>query len=346
MNEKQFRFILIIITITISILLTGCNVFDNGKSSDDGKDYILSGYYWMAGDDTPITDTGSERASINPLNFNETKVFSALISLGQNGSFVTNYPERGMKTFYTVTATTNNSDPVYKISARTEYPNKEDIFDYYLEEYYLKDSDANGNWTTADEVVEWNGSAWVVDSTARETMELHYQDGSVRKEWIVTDGNVEKYAHFDINGSMSMPDETWSPTLNGTMNWSSKVYYYQKIEEWVDYWYRDSKEVFGVRYYTESDEGSGKYYKTSYSLERIVSTETTFDESVSNYLSLLFDQIFGTSYTQGNETETLSETVIRDEITTNNKKTTKVNSKVVPTFGETFKIEQYSEYDL
>ncbi len=352
MNVKGIKYTLIIIIITTVLMATGCNVLDNGSEEADA-DYVLSGYYWMAGDEEGVDETSSGRAAINPLSFTTATNFSQLITEEEYAVFIPNYPEKGLKSYYTVrleesgvSVSGYTGNDIYKISVKSEFPKKEDIFDYYLEEYYVLDAGDDDEWTVDDPIVANNSGTWESDSKAREKMELHYQDGSIRYEWIVSDGNDEKYAHFDIDGDMDMPDDTWSPALDNTMEWSSKVYYYQKIEEWVDYWYKESKEVFGVRYYTESKDASDKYFKTSYSLERIVTTETTFDQSGENFLSLLFDQIFGTSYTQGSETETLSETVIRDQITANNKKTTKVNSYIVPTFGDAFNIELYSEYDL
>ncbi len=368
MTNKSIITLLTIILITI-FSITSCS-FDSSDSNAD-QDYILSGYYWMAGDDVTLSE-GNDRAAINTYTLTKELTtdeelanysFTKLIGKGEYGNKVNNYPEQGQRTYYTVTLyeqdvvnpmTYTGTFNVYKISAKTDYPKKEEIFDYYLEEYYILDVDRNegdtptggdGFWTYADPITTKENGAWVYNSKARETMELHYQDGSVRYEWITSDYNDgTQYDHFPIDGDMTIQD---APAATATgMNWSSEVRYHQKIEEWIDYWYRETKEIYGVRYYTESLEDNGKTNRTSLAYERIVSQETEFNQSSSNALLMILDRIFGTNLAVSTTAETLAETVIRYEIQPNNRKTVRTVTKVVPTFGDSFNIEKETIYTI
>ena len=279
--KKRYIY-LITITVLAVFLLNSCS---SDVTDTEGADYLLASYYMMAGEETPLTDSGADRATV-PVHTltadSDTALpFATLITNGANDNKVNNYPEQGQKTYYTVTL---EEAGIYLISARTEYPKKEDILDYTLEEYYVRDNAPAGYWTTADTIVEKVNGTWVDNSKARKSMEVHFQDGSLRKEWIVsekTDGASYQYAHFDINGDMAIPDETdWAPAVATDMSWSSEVHYYQKINNWVSYWYKENKEVFGVRYYTESPDtvDPTKYKKTSLAYERIINRETVSND--------------------------------------------------------------------
>jgi hypothetical protein len=332
---------------TAGLILAGCN--SGSDESDTGTDYLLAGYYMMAGEETALADEGSSRASA-PTWWDDynTYEYQDVIDLGSDGLKVNNYPEQGQKTYITVTAEDTDADdgPVYKVSSRTEYPNKSDLFDYYLEVYYLQDTTTDGSnlWSNGT-VVEKDGDAWVSNPLARETMELVFQDGSVRKEWINYDTNdpyAGYYAQFPLDGDMVIPsDADWvpsSPSASGEVSFSSKVYYYQKIISPIGWFLNENKEIFGVRYYTEKDEGNDKYTKSSLAYEHTLSRSVPTwadDDWYSDFLDWIFS---------GGEDETLSETVIRYAIGTNGKKTVKSSTRVVPTFGQAFTIDNEMNY--
>ncbi|MDA3958511.1 hypothetical protein, partial [Oceanispirochaeta sp.] len=130
------------------------------------------------------------------------------------------------------------------------------------------------------------------------------------------------------------------PAAAGDIAWSSKVYYYQKINNWISWFYKENKEIFGVRYYTESLDtaGNGKPKRSSLAYEHTLSRTVpawSDDSWFSDYLDWIFTD---------NDEENLSETVIRYEIGTNGQKTVKSSTKVVPTFGETFTIDNQMDY--
>ncbi|QEN07049.1 hypothetical protein EXM22_03260 [Oceanispirochaeta crateris] len=339
--KKMSTFLLMI----AGLILSGCN-----SGSDEavvGTDYLLAGYYMMAGEETALADEGSSRASA-PTWWDKYDgyTYDQVIALGSDGIKVNNYPEQGQKTYITVT----DADPdltenkVYKVSSRTEYPNKSDLIDYYLEVYYLQDIWLSGLWKDGS-VVEEDGDAWVTNPLARETMEVVFQDGSVRKEWIAYDTNdpyAGYYAQFPLDGDMVIPsDPDWvptSPSASGEVSFSSKVYYYQKIISPIGWFLNENKEIFGVRYYTEKDEGNDKYTKSSLAYEHTLSRSVPTwadDDWYSDFLDWIFS---------GGEDETLSETVIRYAIGKNGKKTVKSSTNVVPSFGQAFTIDNEMNY--
>ncbi len=334
------------ISIAAILVLAGCDGNSNGSWLDgksvDGADYVLAGYYMMAGEEEALSDTdsGTSRATASTdvtrySDYNE-KTFTDLA--GTTMRFV-NYPEQGQKTYTTVTAT---GDPdIFKFSSRTEYPNREDVIDYYLEEYYLKDATGTGSgtdyWYEEGVVVDDAGDE---DATFRETMEVHFQDGSVRYEWI-TDTSTTMgtyYSPFDYDGDMSIPsDEDWAPDTTDTgMAWSSKVHYYQNVQADIGWFTVENKEIFGVRYYTEDDDGDS----SCVAYEHMISSESISTGIVA--LDSLAEWIFG-----GGDSgdATLAETVIRYELTgSNNRKTTRSQTEIVDSFGNTLTIDMENEY--
>ena len=347
--------------ILLAMAFTGCDLSDSGSDQGD-TDYILSGYYWLAGDEDGVVESDSGRASVNIgdlTNFDPDSTdypFDTLIAKGVDGNKVTNYPIKGQFSYFTVTEEELGISPnpagyigtlnVYKIAVNTEFQKKEDIFDHYQEEYYILDvdkasattADSDGNWTMADLIVTKESGSWVIDSKAREVMELHYQDDSARYEWIVSELSDEEYAHFEEDVITTIPDSSWTATAGAGMSWSSKVYFYQKVNNWVDFWYEENKEVYGIRYYTETADGRS----TSISFERFVTKDSLSDISTLTD-SDVEDMVFGDLPAGA---ETLSESVTWYEISTNNKKTTKTYATVNPTFKKSFNIEMISEYDL
>ena len=185
MTEKM-KYLLI--TAAVVLMLAGCRFDDNPTGEDvEGAGYVLAGYYMMAGDEEALSEgTSRATASTDTDRYSDyfEKTFSELVTLTASSpmTFV-NYPEQGQKTYTTVTVT-GDAD-IFKFSSRTEYPNHDDTIDYYQEVYYLKDATGTGTgtdyWYEEGVVVDDSGNE---DSTYRETMEVHFKDGSVRYEWI------------------------------------------------------------------------------------------------------------------------------------------------------------------
>ncbi|MDC7240139.1 MAG: hypothetical protein PQJ50_07255 [Spirochaetales bacterium] len=334
---------------TILILLALSALIFAGCSSDvedtSGEDYLLAGYYMIAGGETELVDDSKATAPVHQTNYNSTS-FANWISAGTTK--IVNYPERQQKTYITVSET--SVDDVYFISSRTEYPNKEDIIDYYLEEYYVKNVDTDGTdgiWNNADPVVDPDGNS---DPKYRETMEVHFQDGSVRQEWIADiPAAGDRYKAFPIDGDMSIPDdESDIVTLVDSDEeswWSSKVYYYQNIKSRISYFSYENKETFGVRYYTQIPETyadlDSKYESSTLILEQTLSrTSTIWDSS---YWADLLNYIFGVDSSDGVE---LAETVIRERIGTNGKKEAVVHSEINTKYDMTLTIDKSISYDL
>jgi hypothetical protein len=347
----------ILISLSALLLFTGCST---DAEDTAGTDYLLAGYYMIAGEAVALPDdaAGASRASV-PVHQTEwsTRTFQQWIDASPTK--INNYPERGQKTYVTVSE--SGTANIYFVSSRTEYPKKEDLFDYYLEEYFVEDTNvaddaADGNWTVADVTVKDDKTTR--DSKARIIMEVHFQDGSIRKEWIYDDSTgaasqSDYYAHFDIDGDLTIPTDTsWVPpaaTTGDGMEWSSKVYYYQKIESYISWFYKENKETFGVRYYTFSDDvaDDNKYHSSTLTFENTL-TRKVSSWGDSDWGGIL-DWVFGgsSSSTSGSSSgDTLAETVVREQITENNKKTVNSQTRVVPSFGDEFTIDKSIEYDL
>ena len=262
-----------LISIAAILVLAGC---DSGGSynalNEEGAGYVLAGYYMMAGEEESVTSSGSSRATA-PTWWDDYKTlkFSDVVAMGEDGLAISDYPEQGQITYITMTEA-DTVNKVYKVSSRTEYPSHDEVIDYYLEEYFLKNTgDDSSNWYDNGLMVSYDddSSDWTENHLSRETMEVHFQDGSVREEWIAAVdsdfvGGTVEYAHFDIDGDMAVPtDDSWEPTAAVGMDWSSKVHYYQSVTAKIGWFSYENKEIFGVRYYTEGGgEKSSLAYET------------------------------------------------------------------------------------
>ena len=335
---------LIFITLSALLLFAGCST---DVEDTVGTDYLLAGYYMIAGDAIALTDdaAGTSRATA-PVHQAAWETMSFAQWIADSPVKINNYPERGQKTYVTVKET--GTADVYSVSSRTEYPKKEDLFDHYLEEYFVKNEADLNLWDNDDPIVNADGST---DFYNRETMEVVFKDGSIRTEWIAdlpafAGGSVD-YAPFPLDGDLIIPAEGWTPPVAETsdnIEYGSKVYYYQKIESHISWYYKENKETFGVRYYTEAKNPDN---------DKISSSTLTFENTLSRKVSSwgdsdwgeILDWIFGGS-SGGTSGETLAETVIREQITENGTKSVKSQTRVVPTFGDAFTIDKAIEYNL
>ncbi|MDA3955446.1 hypothetical protein, partial [Oceanispirochaeta sp.] len=204
--------IIVLISMAIALLFMGC---DTSVESTEGTDYLLAGYYMMAGEETAIVEEGVSRTTA-PAWWDKYSdyTYANVIAMGTDGLKVQNYPEQGQVTYITVT-TADATEEVYKVSSRTEYPQKDDLIDYYQEVYYLWDKYSSDLWKDGA-IVEKINNVWIENSKARETMEVVFKDGSIRKEWIAYDTNaldptITKagyYAQFSLDGDMVIPSDT------------------------------------------------------------------------------------------------------------------------------------------
>jgi len=327
-----------LIVLTAGLLVSGCS---QDMQSTEGADYLLAGYYMLAGDETALEE-GAVRATAplhNAALYPTPMTYADLVAGGEDFIKFVNYPEQGQKSFVTVTST---DDPtVFLIKLRTEYPRQEDTIDYYLEEYYMKDS-GDTIWNKDDNIVAPNGT---LDSKYRKSMEVVFKDGSIRKEWIAD--VASRYAAFDISGDLTFPDAGWTgPALDATAGYSSAVHYYQKINNWISWFYKENKELFGVRYYTETGDPLNPD-RFSLAYEHLISQDTPLTEGNSATIPDMADWIFNKGAAGGaSGVETLAKTVIRYQITAagNKKKTVVSATEVFPTFGDSFTLNNEIAY--
>lgn len=230
---------------------------------------------------------------------------------------ISDYPEQGLTTNYTVTVEDAGLN-IYRIVSTTVYPVSNTLVDTYIEEYLVEDMADIGVWDFNDPVVD---AVYTADPLAREKMELHFDDGTVRYEQIVmlTWGS-DGFAAFDINSSLSYPDFAF-PSTDANAEFSSIVVYRQDISESHSYWFWEgtvSGALLGVRFYTEHFVDGGAYYKGTMAVyERAVQTYVSSGGDFTDQLTDIF---------VGSEHTTLAESVLRKEVLFD-----VVNGSMVPT---------------
>ena len=329
--NKLHNIFLILFSLTI-LIYTGCS---SDTSDNSGEDYLLAGYYMIAGDEIPLADDSRATAPVHQADYS-TMTFDQWIAAP--AFQITNYPERHQKTYITVTATAVAD--VYFVSSRTEYPNKGEIIDYYLEEYYVKD-EGDGIWNNADSIID---SSENVDPYFRTTMEVHFKDGSIRKEWIddifpgVGYVGTADYQYFPIDGDMTIPADDSFLTSDSSV-WSSKVYYYQKVVSPIGYFDIGNIEIFGVRYYSQFDT-LPKQKSSTLAYEKVLSRTNAILDTTTN--PTLDSYIFGSD----NGGRILAQTVVRENISENGKKDAVTRSVINTKFGISITVDKAVSYDL
>ncbi|MDC7240140.1 MAG: hypothetical protein PQJ50_07260, partial [Spirochaetales bacterium] len=267
--KNRTNYIVILLALT-ALIFAGCS---SDAEDTSGEDYLMAGYYMLAGEETALTDDSKATAPVFEGDFSDLSFPDYWVGTTRK---INNYPEQGQKTYVTVS---QYDTDVYFISSKTEYPKKEEILDYYLEEYYIQD-EGDEFWDGDDAVVDPDDLAGSEGDYFRETMEVVFQDGSVRKEWIAEIPDAaDRYDAFDIDDEMAIPDdESFITSTANDQSWSSKVYYYQKVETSLGYFDDNNIEIFGVRYYTELADGSS----STLVFEKVLSREdATLDTSTS-----------------------------------------------------------------
>jgi hypothetical protein len=330
--------ILVIITGAI-LLLSGCDffadMFGNNKDSElpkvsdsDQLEYIdtfmqsflierTGGYAIESskGLRPPLGGTGP--AVKTTINVSATTYqFATILGVPQT---LTDYPEDGLDTTFTVAAAADIGTDIYLVTATTAYP-ATNIIEEYIEAYYVKDYkdsvvlDDNlddGIWSNNDPIVDDQGE---LDPTFRVTHEIHFRDGSTRYETIVDIVQPANEARngfqaFDIDGALTFPDFSY-PTDDPDAEYSSIVIYTHQYDDTAhDYWFwggTESEDIIGVRYYTEHYVNSDTQYKgTTVAYEKTITNFTTSAGDLADQLEGIF---LGSIHTA------LAESVLRQEV--------------------------------
>jgi hypothetical protein len=169
------------------------------------------------------------------------------------GGTISDYPEYGQDTSWTVTEIDTN---VYAIEATTVYTLDENI-ESTEEFYHVLEVDPIGSWGAEDPYVDNTGA---VDSKNRKRFRTYFTDNTTRREKILadaTDGVAYQYAFFDVNGNLDydtleIPLETFNPGENS--RWSSLVEYSHNMKDnqYWNWWGSLSRATLqGERYYSQ-----------------------------------------------------------------------------------------------
>ncbi len=236
------------------------------------------------------------------------------ISRSFAGGSLTDYPEPGLTTSYTVTSAPEVGTNVYRIETTTTYPSSSAI-DTYEEDYYVKDvsegdpNTADGVWDENDPIVNENGNQ---DQLHRVKHQINFDDGSVRYETIVkvayqAEGDVG-FAPFTELIGLDYP-ELYYPESDANAVYSSVVVYTQTgiTNPDFSFWSGSQEQsIVGVRFYTEHFvDGDDRYKGTTVAFEKAISTLVTESGS---FIDQLVDIFIGSEHT------TLAESVFRKEV--------------------------------
>ncbi|MBT3272843.1 MAG: LamG domain-containing protein [Spirochaetales bacterium] len=348
--KKQY---LIYISIFLLISLSGCNLFNNDGPTSLAINELDSNRAALEEDNAALTAAGPEYLSfadsfmqtfavehrsgldVRTLSIPmplETASFTAkatipvntgtasiLFSDGETGSY-SDYPEPGLTTGYTISATTIGTE-VYLIEVETTYPSSNTVVDKYMESYYVKDISAGGAadgiWTIDDPIVNDSG---INNPRFRVRLEMLFDDGSTRYETIVKmifpneptlneSGEAENgFAAFDILSSLDYPALAY-PVEDPNAIFSSVVVYTHEWDEThnFSFWGGSiNSNIIGVRYYTEHFVDNDTRLKgTVVSYEKAISTVVSQGGSLVEQLADLF---------VGSEHNVLAESVFRKEV--------------------------------
>jgi hypothetical protein len=261
---------------------------------------------------TPFQAPVSYARATVPINTIGSLSFAAL----STPTSLSNYPEPGESTSFTAAFVTNSGGKIYDVSVTTTFP-ATNYRGSYVERYFVRDTDANDQWTIADPIGTWNGTTWADDAAARSSMVLTYSDGSTREEAIysttATTGPKYDYAALSIDGGLDLSQIGAAPatTSDPKVMFSSVVVYAYKPARNGYFWFWSGKAgagIIGVRYYTEyADTAGDRYVGRSGSFEKTLGSFGTY--GISNPAAII-SAVFDSSLKN-----TLCESVIRQEVT-------------------------------
>lgn len=232
------------------------------------------------------------------------------------------YPEPAQNSNWTI----SGFPPVpnaYEIKVTTSFQSY-DPRSFQEEIYLIKDVDTNGQWTTADLIIDSTG---VQNDAYRLYNRLYYRDGSFQDEVIVqvrkptTAGNMltgyDYFGVFDASDALDYPD-VFAPTLHGGVGgatYSSVVAYTRSFLSAPSYSFwagKRARSIVGVRYYTEHlTEGDTKLVSDLAMFEKAIDSLVTTSGSFVNASSDLFLPALASN----RNPTLLSQSVLRQQIT-------------------------------
>lgn len=261
---------------------------------------------WVGTTLLPVARRSAQPAATVPVD-------TTAISFSETGGTLSDYPEPGQTTTYTISEAPSVGATAYFISSVTTYP-AASMMASYTEEYYVDDrsegSDtADGLWDEHDPIVDETGT---VDRLARVTQQVTFRDGSIRYETLVdldfgATGDIG-FAPFELLDDLSYP-EFFYPASDDDAIYSSVIVYthVRNTDHDFSFWEgTESQDILGVRFYTEHFVDGGDTYRgTLIAFEKVISTFVTGNE---NFATQLEDVFIGSEHT------TLAESVFRKEV--------------------------------
>ena len=231
---------------------------------------------------TPFASPSGLGSKVRAATINRTGATDNFTAYVGKTTSISNYPEPGQTTSFTVTAPVAVAN-VYTVKVSTAYP-ASSAAETTVEEYYVKDvspgddTTLNGLWNQDDPVVDASGNR---DSKYRVQFYTKFRDGSVRNEKILYDKTTDgiAYAAFDVTASLDYPP-AFVPTA-GSSVWSSVVLYTHTRSSTLNYWFWSGtryQNTVGVRYYTEQAISEGTAV--------LKGTTLVFEKTVENLLTL------------------------------------------------------------
>jgi hypothetical protein len=212
------------------------------------------------------------------------------------GGTYTDYPEAGLTTTWTATATGYAN--VWEITALTTFPASSGI-SQTNEIYYIHDANVDGLYDTSDYTVA-DPAAPVADSTYRVSFTTDFLDGTTRDEYILGDALDSNFQFeiMDINGSLDYNTMINGPALDGAYgasgDWASKVYYTHNMKDNQDwFWWGSLKRasVSGERYYRSYDD-NGVFVETYLFIESGNGKRIQWDDAVLTEADIQTEETF------------------------------------------------------
>jgi hypothetical protein len=244
----------------LAIFMVSCSITPS-QDFAEFEFYALTSYYMLA-DNAVAT-----RAAINVTGNTG----------GFEGGVVENYPEMGQTTTYSVV---DLGSDFYQITSVTTYPSGSPVYQTF-EEYRIWDMNQDGVWNEDDPIVDNNNN---VDSKYRFQFDTYLTDATRRRDVIIEDLATDGVNYIEATiGEYDFPsDESEMDESFQTMQWSSKVAYYQVVPFWsnTNFWTTwNTKRIIGLRYYSEYVNGDGDLVQSYTIFEKMVDGSVGVDDA-------------------------------------------------------------------